>query len=253
MNGNTSDILSYERPALTADCVLLRLRPDAPANNPVLQVRLVRRPNAPELGKLALIGAFVPVDERVDDVLVRCVSSKAGIDKFYFEQLYTFDTPGRDERWRVISVAHIGIVPPGAPERASDGAEWYDIDTKNRILYSSDRETECSFDDLAFDHAEILDMTLSRLASKVLWTDVAFRFIPETFTISQLKGVLELLAGKPVNNVKRDFGKMLEPAVAPEMDAQAVLDGLEASPTVQPKRPAHRPASYYRFIGDAPA
>lgn len=251
MDGNASDILRYERPALTADCVLLRLRPDALANKPVLQVRLVRRPNAPEAGKLALIGAFVPVDERVGDVLTRCVSNKAGIDEFYFEQLYTFDTPGRDERWRVISVAHIGIVSPGTPERASDDVDWYDVDTENRVLYSSDRETACSFDDLAFDHVEILDMALSRLAGKVLWTDVAFRFIPETFTVSQLKGVLELLAGKPVNNVKRDFGKYLEPAPAPGVPPSAVLDELATSPTVKPKRPAHRPASYYRFAGGA--
>lgn len=253
MDGNVSDILRYERPALTADCVLVRLRPDVPANKPVLQVRLVSRPNAPELGKLALIGAFVPVDERVDDVLARCVSNKAGIDEFYFEQLYTFDTPGRDERWRVISVAHIGIVPPGAPESTLPGVDWYDIDAGSRTLYSFNRETTCSFDDLAFDHAEILDMALSRLAGKALWTDVAFRFIPEIFTISQLKGVLELLANKPVNNVKRDFGKVLEPATAPEKETQAILDGLEASPTVQPKRPAHRPASYYRFVGGSQA
>lgn len=232
MNTVESDILKYERPALTADCVMLRTSMNLLTGQPCLQVRLVRRPNAPECGRLALIGAFVPVEERIDDVLSRCVADKAGIDEFYYEQLYTFDTPGRDERWRVISVAHIGIVEPDAPERFLRDADWYDIDIASRTVRSPVQETLCSFDDLAFDHGDILDCAIERLRGKALYTDIAFRFLSKTFTVSQLKRTLEVLAQKPVNNVKRDFGKYIEPAPVED--------------TKNKKNPPHRPSTLYR-------
>lgn len=232
-----SDILKYERPSLTADCVLLRIVFGGESRTPVLQVRLVRRPNAPEKGKLALIGAFISIDERVEEVLSRCVRDKAGIGDFFFEQLYTFDTPGRDERWRVVSIAHLGIVSPNSPENPIEGAEWYDIDVVNRQLIGASDQESISFDELAFDHAEILDTAIQRLRGKVLWTDIVFRFMPDTFTISQLKSALSLLAGKSVNNVKRDFGKYLEPVSADDVE------------NGESKRPAHRPATLYQFAG----
>lgn len=241
----SSDILMYERPALTADCVVLRIVFDESSNKPSLQVRLVKRPNSPECGKLALIGAFVPVEERIDDVLVRCVRDKGGVEDFYFEQLYTFDTPGRDERWRVISVAHIGIVSPDADILPVPNAAWYDIDMATHVFVHSESKEIVPFDALAFDHEDILNTALSRLQGKVLWTDIIFRFMPETFSVPQLKQVLQLIAQKPVNNVKRDFGKYLVLEESPEKATLNKENG--ASP---PKRPAHRPSALYKFTSE---
>lgn len=78
----SSDILRYERPALTADCVLFTAveKEDEPRGGDlVLQVRLVRRPNEPEEGKWALLGAFVPVEERIEDTMRRAALEKGGM------------------------------------------------------------------------------------------------------------------------------------------------------------------------------
>lgn len=237
-----SDIMQYDRPALTADCVLLRAKMNTLTGREGLQVRLVRRDRTPECGNLSLVGAFVPVDERIESVMRRCVRDKAGYEGFYAEQLYTFDTPERDERWRVVSVSYIGIVPEGidALDDVPLTADWYDIDIERRLLRSPVQETVLSFDDLAFDHAEILDTAIARLQGKVRYTDIALRFLPDTFTIKQLQDVVSAICGRKVNNIKRAFTHFIEPAAA---TSDAVRD--ENSIQKDTKRAPHRPASLY--------
>ena len=109
----SDNILKYERPAITADCVLFATLPDMQCEEDNMScslslcVRLTLRNREPEAGKWALLGAFVPIDERVEDVMVRAAAEKGNVAApFYAEQLAMFDMPGRDERWRVISEAY---------------------------------------------------------------------------------------------------------------------------------------------------
>lgn len=230
-----SDITRYERPAITADCALFTIdcREDGA---PALKVRLSRRPNAPEKGKWALLGAFVPIDDRIEDVMRRAVLDKGGYGKgFYASQLHTFDTPERDERWRVISVSYIGIVARDtAPDHFVEGAEWFYVDADAHMLESASSGEVLSFEALAFDHCAILCMALSRLRKEAASTDIALEFLRSPYTISDIRRVLETVTGKPSANTQRTFEKYIERA---SDEGQRDEEG---------KRPAHRPGILYK-------
>lgn len=248
-NNEVSDILKYDRPAITADCILFTAieKIDEPRGGDLgLQVRLVKRQNSPEQGKWALLGAFVPVDERIENVMRKAVRCKGGYtDDFYHEQLFTFDTPGRDERWRVISVAYIGIANmyQGSAQYAPD-AHWFYVNYADRTLYQPVLDLTISFDDLAFDHGEILSVAIDRLQAKITYSDIALNFLTEPFSIKDIKRVMEAVTGKPCNNPQRTFEKYIERISEDGMphSANSSRDGEEESS----KRPAHRPSLLYK-------
>lgn len=49
---------------------------------------------------------------------------------------------------------------------------------------------------IAFDHAKIIHYALERLRSKIEYTDIAFNLMPETFTLTALQKVHEIISGK---------------------------------------------------------
>lgn len=61
---------------------------------------------------------------------------------------------------------------------------------KNQVPVLSSNEA------LAFDHSEIILEGLSRLKSKVMYTDIAFNLAPEEFSLSELQKVHEVILGK---------------------------------------------------------
>lgn len=234
----SSDILRYERPALTADCVLftaVEKEDELRGGELVLQVRLVRRPNEPEEGKWALLGAFVPVEERIEDTMRRAALEKGGYADFYAKQLHTFDTPGRDERWRVVSVAYLGIAKmwTGVSAPVGDTAMWFSIDYENKMLFQPALGEKLSFDELAFDHGDILHCAVERLRKEAASGDIALEFLYDTFTIRDINRVMDAIFDKKTNNTKRTFSRYIEPADTEENAAQE-------------KKPAHRPAQLFR-------
>lgn len=65
---------------------------------------------------------------------------------------------------------------------------------------------------LAFDHVEILGYALERLGNKVQYTTIAFNLLPETFTLTELQQVYELLLGRELtkSNFRRWISKIVE-------------------------------------------
>ena len=63
---------------------------------------------------------------------------------------------------------------------------------------------------IAFDHAKIMYYALERLRSKVEYTDIAFNLMPETFTLTALQKVYEIISGKscwlPLSGEKSRIG-----------------------------------------------
>ena len=51
---------------------------------------------------------------------------------------------------------------------------------------------------LAFDHAEIIICAITRLKSKLEYTDLALSLMPDKFTLTELQQVYESILGKPL-------------------------------------------------------
>lgn len=138
----------YPRPMVTVDCLIFN------SLNEPAQVLLIRRNNPPFQEMWALPGGFVDMDESLEAAALRELKEETGIQLSHLEQMHAFGEPGRDPRGRNIAVVFNGFVsktmPPKADDDASD-AQWFAVN---------------DLPDLAFDHAEIIKMGISRFNLK---------------------------------------------------------------------------------------
>lgn len=167
---------------VAVDLVVLTLREGR------LSVLLIQRDDEPYKGAWALPGGFVTEGEDLDHAAHRVLSDEAslGTGAVHLEQVRTFGTPGRDPRGHVVAVAFMAL---GAdlpdPERGADVADarWWPLENLAEVP-------------LAFDHAHVLEVSVDRARSKLEYTTLAVTFLPEEFTISQLRGVYESVWGR---------------------------------------------------------
>jgi ADP-ribose pyrophosphatase YjhB (NUDIX family) len=89
-------LMDYERPSLTTDMVLFRVKDNENDNirkyaEKDLRVLLIERDNEPQMGMWSLPGGFVEIDEEIFDNVKRKLQEKTGVEgDFYVEQLYTW-------------------------------------------------------------------------------------------------------------------------------------------------------------------
>lgn len=152
-----------------------------------LKVLLVRRSEDPGKGRLALPGGFVTPDEDLIQAARRELREETGVQDVVLEQLATYGRPDRDPRGRVVSVAHVAVLPELVTAQAgTDAADalWEPIVP----LLASRRR-------IAFDHRRILTDALERVRSKLEYTTLATAFVGREFTLSQLRRVYEIVWG----------------------------------------------------------
>lgn len=189
----------FARPSIAVDLLLMSVVDGG------LGALLVRRDEHPGLGKWALPGGFVGIEESLDDAARRVMAAKAHMDVPYVEQLYTFGAVGRDPRTRVISVAYFALLP--APLFASALKDNPEL-TLGRLAVPWKGEgggpVEVHSPDgdplpLAFDHEEMLGLAVRRLRGKLDYAPVAFALLPELFTLRALQDVHEAILGIELN------------------------------------------------------
>jgi 8-oxo-dGTP diphosphatase len=152
-----------------------------------LLVLVVQRGVAPFRGTLALPGGFVRPDEDLQDAARRELREETGVDEPVLEQLRSYGAPRRDPRARTVSVAHLAVLPEPVsltPGTDAASASW-------RVVSDVGR--------LAFDHDEILADAVERLAAKLEYTALATAFLAEEFTLAELRGVYEVVWGRPLD------------------------------------------------------
>ncbi|MEO5851774.1 MAG: NUDIX hydrolase [Nocardioides sp.] len=152
-----------------------------------LRVLLVRRGLEPEQGRLALPGGFARFEEDLADAALRELVDETGVEDVVLEQLATYGAPGRDPRGRVVSVAHVAVIPEQAEAHAgTDAAEaaWHPVAP---LLRGRNR--------LAFDHRRILTDAVERVRSKLEYTTLATAFVGPEFTLTELRRVYEVVWG----------------------------------------------------------
>ncbi len=215
------DVTRYERPSLTVDVVIFGVMKGE------LKVLLIKRKNWPFEGMWAIPGGFVDMDEPLEDAAARELYEETGIGGVYLEQFYTFGQPDRDPRTRVISVAYLALVDAGQlqPRAADDAADagWFSVH---------------NLPPLAFDHVDILKCALQRLRHKLESTALGSLFMPEEFTLSELRQAFERILNEKLDG--RRFRRRI-----------LVADILKE--TGRRRRGGRRAARLYRFKNDAVA
>lgn len=181
----------YPRPALTVDGLVFGVQDDR------LKILLIQRKDPPFQDMWALPGGFVDrMHESVDDAIRRELVEETGIKDLFLEQLYTFGTPGRDPRERVVSVAYYALVKPESlhVKAGSDAkkAAWFNVKRLPK---------------LAFDHRDIIKVGLTRLEGKVRYQPIGFELLPEKFTLTQLQKLYEAILRRELD--KRNFRKKI--------------------------------------------
>lgn len=203
------------RAVLTTNIVVFSLR------NEQLKLLLVRRRNAPFQGHWSLPGGVVGEDEDIEANANAKLEEGTGVSGVYLEQLCTFGAPDRDPRERVVSIAYYALVPSKRLRLRTDehgeGVGWFAMD---------------ELPELAFDHARMVETAHQRLAAKLDYSTIAFQFMPERFTLSELQNVYQIILNCELD--KRNFRKRM-----------LAMDQIRQTPEVR-KNGSHRPARLYR-------
>ena len=259
----TYDPSLFEHPSVTVDILIFTVA------DKKLRLLLIKRNTYPFLGKWAVPGGFLRMDESADQAAVRRIYEEAGVKNVHMEQLYTFSTVDRDPRTRVISIAYLAAVPFGRLQYSAgvgaDDAALFSVEgvTEGEVIKESiaDADPEKALDrdsgnlilttpegiavtgaDLAFDHAEIIRTAVRRMRGKLNYTDLAFGFLndPSSFTLTELRIIHEAILGHKLDignfrrTIKRDY----------EATGRIVERGLE-------KGSVGRPAMLYSYIRDS--
>ena len=129
----------YERPSVTNDIIIFTTEDKEEENirkvpRKGMQVLLIKRKEHPFIEKWAIPGGFVRMNESLQEGAERELKEETGIDKVYFEQLYTFGEINRDPRTRVISVGNVALISKNSvkPIAGDDAKEvqWFWINKK---------------------------------------------------------------------------------------------------------------------------
>lgn len=266
---------NYKRPSVASDIVIFTItdaKSDSYRRLPEkeLRVLLIKRGGHPYLGCWALPGGFVQPEETVGEAANRELREETGVTGVYLEQMGIFSDPGRDPRMWVISCAHLALIDSGrVTVRAGDDAQkaaWFQMcygreDDRINGMIKLKLELSCGESKLsglvgyqwrgaslgaedfkilenaglAFDHAKIIACALERLRGQVETTHIVFHLMPETFTLTELQQVYQVLLGRPLLNAA--FRRKIAPFV---------IETKEFT-----ENAGHRPSRLYRYNGQA--
>lgn len=117
------DVNKYPRPSVTADTAVFTLAERAGRLR--LALALVKRANHPDIGRYALPGGFLDMEETTLAGAARELLEETGLSGITLRRFGVYDALDRDPRTRVITVGHYGLAPLSSlrPRGGDDAAE----------------------------------------------------------------------------------------------------------------------------------
>lgn len=207
---------------LAVSTVILTVRPTGPDNSLELWMPLVRRIRDPFRHMWALPGGPLHSNEGLEDSAKRDLAQTTGLAPAHLEQLATFGSPDRSggAEERVVTVVYWASLPPTQAAQGENdlNVAWHEAH---------------SLPPLAFDHADIVDHALAHLSSRIADPRVAKSFLPEVFTLAELRQVHEAILDRFLD--------------APNFRRHVMSGGLLEDTGERVKGARHRPPALYRF------
>ena len=189
-----------------------------------VSVLLIKRKYDPFKSQWAIPGGFVLDDESLEDAVERELQEETGVKINYLEQLYTFGSPKRDPRKRIVSVAYFGLVKSSQFNELqattdAEEAKWFNIK---------------QLPELAFDHDSILQIAIDRLRNKIIYQPIGFKLLDKKFPFSDLEQLYSTLLDRPID--RRNFKKkVMHLGILDELNEKAKSTG------------AGRPGNLFQF------
>jgi 8-oxo-dGTP diphosphatase len=197
------DLLSYPRPSVAADVVLLTVADGQ------LNVVLRRRDEGRHAGEWMLPGTMLRERERLGDAVLRCLETRMHVRGRSPRQLHVFDDPDRDDRGWVLTVTHLDVVPASALELA--------LEHGHGQLRPVDQ-----VHGLPFSHDEIIGWGVRMVRWEYGQTPDPWCLLDDEFTMTQLRQVHDAVAGTP--HQKDTFRRTMEPQLE-ALDIRAMPPG----------------------------
>jgi len=164
-----------------------------------LKILLAERNEYPYKEWWALPGYFVNKYEEMEDAVSRILLEMTGLKDIYMDQLAAFAGVKRHPEGRILTVAYMALVQME--------------EVKNKIAPTSDYMRQLKWfpvselPELAFDHRDIITLSLERLKKSVTYSTAPYELLPTKFTLTQLQQVYESILNKKLD--KRNFRKKI--------------------------------------------
>lgn len=196
------DVKKYRTPdGYTSDNVIFTIVKDEEAEfGRTLKVMLIKRamknnegkPNM-EGGKWALPGGFIDPGETAFEAAKRELEEETGVCGIHIKHYGVYDKEGRDPRGWIISNAHYAVVPEHhlSKRKAGDDASEVELFSIHEVFSLP----------LAFDHRKVIEDALELIKLDMVQTTLAKEFLPEEFTLSELRSVILSVADDIVDEV----------------------------------------------------
>ncbi len=205
---------------LAVSTVIFALRAHPETGLASVWLPLVRRTRDPFDGRWALPGGWVDPAESLATSAARKLRETTQLEPSYLEQLYCFGEVDRSPDGRVVSVVYWALVRADEAAQAAEGenVRWFAAD---------------DLPELAFDHNLVVDYALWRLRNKMEYGRIAYAFLGETFTLSELRQVHEAVLRREIDPA--NFRRQVEASRGIVRTDEHVTGGR------------HRPPRLYRY------
>lgn len=172
-------------------------------------------------GRYALPGTFVRIDETLAGAALRTLEETFGITGRAPEQVRVFDDPARDDRGRVLGLAHVDLVPTEVlAEAVARGRAVLAPVHGDRVVLPA------GHDALAFDHDAMVAAALHRVRERHRREPDPAGLLGEEFTLAALQALHEAVLGAPL--VKDTFRRRMLDDLAGTGEVRAGVVGKPA-------------------------
>lgn len=160
-----------------------------------LSVLLERVEGGKQKERWALPWEAMRAGETIEESAARLARTSLGAPPSLVEQIAAYGDGRRHPSGAPLSVAFLALVASGAPSPVGGSAAWFPIDEMPPI---------------APRQKAIVEGALHAVRARLEQAPIAFRFLPATFTLSELQEIYEILLGRRLH--KASFRRALQAA-----------------------------------------